>query len=199
MLKNAVNFKIIVIEKIIGTIFLFYEKIKTMSKFTIPKPCHENWANMLPDEKGKFCASCQKSVHDFTQSSSQEIKNIFEKENGNICGRIIISEKIEFSKLQQIIITASQFTQKYFSKFGSIASAATFLLIITGCQRKLIQSASQQNLKDKETAKIRENNSEGKVITKKITLSKSNTTQIDSVEIREIEEVYVTGIVRKTE
>lgn len=136
MLKNAVNFKINLIEKTIGTIFLFYKKIKIMSKFTIPKPCHENWDKMLPEEKGKFCASCQKSVHDFTQSSSQEIKNIFEKENGNICGRFREDQLLHFSKFQNMVLRIERFSQNNFSKFGILISAVSLLMSISGCQKK---------------------------------------------------------------
>lgn len=55
---------------------------------SIPKPCHENWDKMLPDEKGKFCQSCAKTVFDFTKSSTDEIASIFEKNKAEkICGR----------------------------------------------------------------------------------------------------------------
>ncbi|BAP32169.1 uncharacterized protein CHSO_3132 [Chryseobacterium sp. StRB126] len=55
-------------------------------KITIPKPCHENWNNMSPDEKGKFCSVCSKTVYDFTNFSEEEIMNIFGS-NKDICGR----------------------------------------------------------------------------------------------------------------
>lgn len=55
-------------------------------KITIPKPCHENWDNMTPDEKGKFCSVCSKTVHDFTSFSDEELINTFDF-NKNICGR----------------------------------------------------------------------------------------------------------------
>ncbi|NJM79378.1 MAG: hypothetical protein HC854_06780 [Flavobacterium sp.] len=55
---------------------------------SIPKPCHENWDKMLPDEKGKFCQSCAKTVFDFTKNSADEIVSIFEKnKTEKICGR----------------------------------------------------------------------------------------------------------------
>ncbi|WP_160137604.1 hypothetical protein [Chryseobacterium sp. c4a] len=55
-------------------------------KITIPKPCHENWNNMTPDEKGKFCTVCSKTVHDFTRFSDEELINSFDSSE-NICGR----------------------------------------------------------------------------------------------------------------
>ncbi|MGE8513035.1 MAG: hypothetical protein ACN6N7_10075 [Chryseobacterium culicis] len=55
-------------------------------KITIPKPCHENWNAMTPEEKGKFCAVCSKTVHDFTGFSDEELVARFNLEE-NICGR----------------------------------------------------------------------------------------------------------------
>jgi hypothetical protein len=54
-------------------------------KISIPQPCHENWNEMLPQEKGRFCHSCQKSVTDFTKLSDKEILEIVQKPNQ--CGR----------------------------------------------------------------------------------------------------------------
>ncbi|VXB20671.1 putative TonB [Flavobacterium sp. 9AF] len=55
---------------------------------SIPKPCHENWEKMLPDEKGKFCQSCSKIVFDFTKSNTEEITTVFENNRTEkICGR----------------------------------------------------------------------------------------------------------------
>lgn len=58
-------------------------------KISINTPCHENWDTMLPDEKGAFCLSCQKSVVDFSDKSLNQIKDFFRKKKdpGSVCGR----------------------------------------------------------------------------------------------------------------
>lgn len=58
-------------------------------KINIENPCHENWNDMLPDEKGAFCLACQKTVIDFSQKSTQEIKDFFISVSSQekICGR----------------------------------------------------------------------------------------------------------------
>jgi hypothetical protein len=57
----------------------------------IPTPCHENWQHMSLADKGRFCASCQKHVIDFTQSSDRQIAETFKTE-GNVCGRFLKSQ-----------------------------------------------------------------------------------------------------------
>lgn len=56
-------------------------------KITIPKPCHENWEMMTPEEKGRFCSVCSKTVYDFTALSDQELINAFPDQEENVCGR----------------------------------------------------------------------------------------------------------------
>ncbi|MES2748401.1 MAG: carboxypeptidase-like regulatory domain-containing protein [Bacteroidota bacterium] len=66
-------------------------KRKNQITLSIPEPCNENWLAMSPVEKGRFCASCQKKVIDFTYSSDREIANEFNKTQ-NLCGRFSISQ-----------------------------------------------------------------------------------------------------------
>lgn len=53
----------------------------------IPEPCHENWNNMKPEEKGRFCNSCQKTVMDFRNMSDSQLAEFFKKPAGSVCGR----------------------------------------------------------------------------------------------------------------
>jgi hypothetical protein len=65
--------------------------MKQKIQITIPEPCNEGWQNMTPVEKGRFCASCQKTVLDFTYLSDNEIINLVAK-NDTLCGRINVSQ-----------------------------------------------------------------------------------------------------------
>lgn len=55
-------------------------------KISIATPCHEDWNQMTPTDKGKFCGVCTKEVVDFTSKSDEEIVKHF-KNHGNVCGR----------------------------------------------------------------------------------------------------------------
>ncbi len=60
-----------------------------MLKLSIPKPCHEDWGSMTPNEQGRHCAVCAKTVTDFTQMNDDEIKFFFlsKKQEERTCGR----------------------------------------------------------------------------------------------------------------
>ena len=62
--------------------------MKSKFKITIPKPCHEDWNNMTPDETGRFCSVCTKAVIDFSEKSSEEIQSyLFQNQDQKVCGR----------------------------------------------------------------------------------------------------------------
>lgn len=54
---------------------------------SIPTPCHESWDAMTPEDKGRFCQSCQKTVTDFSGMSDQQIISYLKARQGNVCGR----------------------------------------------------------------------------------------------------------------
>lgn len=65
-------------------------------KISIPQPCHENWNEMLPVEKGRFCQSCQKCVIDFTKLPDDEILKILKMPNQ--CGRFSTNQLEEINR-----------------------------------------------------------------------------------------------------
>lgn len=91
--------------------------MKHKIQISIPEPCHEGWQNMTPVEKGRFCASCQKTVLDFTNLSDKEIINLVPK-NDTLCGRINVSQ------LNRNLIT----TKRTFNYFGYFATSVLAFL-----------------------------------------------------------------------
>jgi len=61
-------------------------------KIIIPKPCHENWETMTPEQKGRFCSVCSKTVRDFTDTSDEEIVKTVSGSSEDICGKFYESQ-----------------------------------------------------------------------------------------------------------
>ncbi len=58
-------------------------------KITISEPCQEDWNKMTPNDQGRFCMSCAKTVVDFTAMLPEEVQHFFiQNQNQNICGRM---------------------------------------------------------------------------------------------------------------
>ncbi|WP_412561814.1 energy transducer TonB [Winogradskyella sp. MIT101101] len=63
--------------------------MKLNYSISIPQPCHQDWYKMTPNEKGRFCQSCSKTVVDFTKMNTDEIQDyIHNNRNQRICGHI---------------------------------------------------------------------------------------------------------------
>lgn len=60
-----------------------------MMQISIPKPCHEDWRAMTPNEYGRHCNICCKTVVDFTTMNDDEVKSFFINRNSKegVCGR----------------------------------------------------------------------------------------------------------------
>lgn len=75
-------------------------------KITIPKPCHENWDAMTPEDKGRFCAVCNQTVQDFTQETDAEINDFFAEHPQNVCGNFKenqLDRNLDFSFLNSLL------------------------------------------------------------------------------------------------
>ena len=119
------------IQLIIGALYLQGSLLQPKSSFMskkfklqIPEPCHEDWNKMTPGDKGRFCDSCQKTVHDFTGMSDAQLIAFFKKPStGSVCGRFyndqlerdfeIPRKRLPWMKyFLQLIIPAFLFTSK---------------------------------------------------------------------------------------
>lgn len=76
-------------------------------KITIPKPCHENWNTMTPDEKGRFCAVCSKTVRDFRKVPDDDIIDFFSGTSEEICGNFNPSQlnrELHYSYINSLFV-----------------------------------------------------------------------------------------------
>lgn len=99
-------------------------KTKNTMKIQIPEPCHENWKTMTPNEQGRFCGSCQKTVVDFTRFSTHDVQNYFTKHYGQkVCGRF---------KNEQLSAINIQIPSYIFIQISASKRFALALLIVFG-------------------------------------------------------------------
>lgn len=58
----------------------------------VPKPCQEDWDDMIASGKGRFCAHCQKQVIDFSTWSDTALYKFFAENDTPVCGRFMTSQ-----------------------------------------------------------------------------------------------------------
>ncbi len=93
-------------------------------KINIPNPCHENWFKMTPNEQGRFCGNCQKTVVDFTNFSPEDIQHYFTKHYGQkVCGHF---------KNEQLALINIQIPSAIIYQIPASRRFALALLIIFG-------------------------------------------------------------------
>lgn len=85
-------------------------------RITIPKPCHEDWNLMTPEETGRFCSVCSTGVVDFTNKTTAEIEDYYSNNKGKkICGRFKNSDVNTFDiKIPKSVLTQQIPFQKAF-------------------------------------------------------------------------------------
>lgn len=81
--------------------------MKNTIHISIAKPCSEKWENFAATSTGGFCASCNKSVVDFTNMSDEEILQYALTMPANSCGRFRNQQLKEYTELDKIGIRPS--------------------------------------------------------------------------------------------
>lgn len=89
---------------------------------SIPTPCHEDWNAMTPDDKGRHCALCSKTVVDFTQWHLQEILFYLQQNSANrVCGRFAADQLDEpIPTPEDFVYQLSRFTLPFLKKAAAI-------------------------------------------------------------------------------
>lgn len=107
-------------------------------KITIPAPCTENWDKMTPNESGRFCMSCVKTVVDFTEMSSEEIKHFFVQNQfgsvgAKICGRF---KKSQLDSITIQIPSRVLYSQTHYHKMFLLALFVAMGTTLFSCSDK---------------------------------------------------------------
>ena len=118
-------------------------------KITIPKHCNEDWDSMTPNQQGKLCQICSKTVHDFSKLSYDTIIDNLSLDS-NIC------IYVTYDQLDRNL--THSYLNSLFSKFavGFILTSAG--LISVNAQQATIKSDSSISKQIKGKALIVKNN-----------------------------------------
>ena len=117
--------------------------MKKQLHISIPKPCHEDWQKMTPNQQGKFCNSCAKTVVDFTKKSETEIQSFFiENQGKKVCGRF------QQTQLDTITIEIPEqllFQQVSYSRMFLLALLITMGVTLMSCNTNGKKQKNHQN------------------------------------------------------
>ena len=92
-------------------------------RIVIPNPCKENWDNMTPNNEGKHCAICSKTVVDFTSMTLDQIKDYFDnRKTEKVCGHF---------KATHVLITRPKHHQYLIDLYAKIEQTFTIPLFKT--------------------------------------------------------------------
>ncbi|MFD0962739.1 carboxypeptidase-like regulatory domain-containing protein [Pseudofulvibacter geojedonensis] len=117
--------------------------MKQKINISIPEPCHEDWNNMTPTQKGRFCGVCTKEVVDFTSFSDEQLIKHLNREQ-HLCGR--------FNKQQ--LNRDLVLDRKNRSSFSSFVTAGLFSLFLFNSNGTKAQEKPKTEQTDKKYISI---------------------------------------------
>ncbi len=138
--------------------------MQTNISITVPKPCHEDWNKMTPNENGAFCGLCQKTVVDFSTMPTEDIKNyLIKNASKKVCGRFQTKQLEEMERVEipmyllpKHLSSGKVFLVSLLLVFGTTLFSCTnpegrtvveIVVVDTAIAPKAIDTVSIQNLK----------------------------------------------------
>lgn len=98
----------------------------------IPDPCNEGWDQMIPQENGRYCSRCSKTVIDFTRQTEAEIASYLETHAGKrICGRF---RSDQLGRSQVIEISYREVGKLSYIRFFALALLIAFGSTLFSCR-----------------------------------------------------------------
>ncbi|MBC7807189.1 MAG: hypothetical protein H7145_13690 [Akkermansiaceae bacterium] len=58
-----------------------------LSRTRVATPCHAEWAQMIGDDKSRYCGSCKKNVYNLSAMTGKEATALIREKEGNLCIR----------------------------------------------------------------------------------------------------------------
>lgn len=119
----------------------------------VPAPCPKSWDAMIGENKARFCASCEKDVHNISEMTHGEVKKLLFQSKESVCIRL---EKDANGKIKTLKRQFHQITRQIPMAAG-ILSASLTLSAVASAQTKPPQPrvgkmAVSQSVKDAKAA-----------------------------------------------
>ncbi|MDG4716047.1 energy transducer TonB [Winogradskyella marincola] len=167
--------------------------MKSHYSISIPKPCHEDWSKMTPNEKGRFCKSCTKTVVDFTKMSPDAIQDyLHNNKDQRICGHIKQSQLDSINlRIPEAVIHQNQSFHRLFLLALLISMGMTlFSCEDENGQKKKIESIEVVETKTKVIDTLL-NNNEKKEIQQDSLIKKDKSSKTE-IKVPQIEGMMIT-------
>lgn len=122
---------------------------KRVFTLSIPKPCSQNWNEMQPRDKGRFCSDCQKVVIDFSSFTEQQLHQYLSTAKSIPCGRFHKSQ-LNTTVFSESIIQPGTWTKIY----KRLAAILAFLCMkpslasTQSTQDTIVQPSNRKNILD---------------------------------------------------
>ena len=104
--------------------------------------CPQNWDNMPLCAGGRFCSVCQKVVYDFTDKSQKDYDKMYQKHNGQMCGRFQQEQLKPISALKKVaaLMTLSLAATEANAQTGMVIPRSLMGKVAVTPERKLLDS-----------------------------------------------------------
>jgi hypothetical protein len=135
-------------------------------QISIPTPCHEDWNEMTPADKGRHCNHCSKTVVDFTQSKPQEILFYLNQHTSEkLCGRFN-PEQIEepVPTPEDFVKQLNYFRMPLLRKIAAIFLFA-FSVMAVSCNDHLTGKVVKNDPAQADSSRIRKDSSQSRIDT----------------------------------
>jgi hypothetical protein len=132
----------------------FYKNMNRQKiTLSVSKPCNNDWEKMTSNEKGRHCASCKKTVIDFSNHSDKELVEFFKNIPQGICGHI------PSYKLDTLLVAQENKSNFLFKKlFWGTAIASWFGLVNKAEAKNAPKPSTEQFAKTSMRSNIEEAN-----------------------------------------
>jgi len=111
-----------------------------INNIQIPKPCHQDWGTMAPNEQGRHCRQCCKTVVDFTSKEPEEIIQYLKEHSGqNVCGRFMSTQLDTPIATEEMTIHIFNSSLSYCKKIAALI-LITFGIVLSTSHKSFSQT-----------------------------------------------------------